>query len=103
MGEVHHARQTGPDGFDRACVVKTIDCGIAKARTTARQTRMGQIRGKLAYMSPEQMLGQPLDGRTDIYSLGLVLYELLSGRRAVPGRNEVEILSSVKAGTLTPI
>ncbi len=84
-------------------LVKLIDFGIAKARTTQLQTRMGQIRGKLAYMSPEQMLGMPLDGRTDIYSLGLVLYELLSGRRANPGRNEVEILSSVKTGTLTPL
>jgi len=112
-------RQKGPDGaplnlvhrdispgnllLSKDGLVKLIDFGIAKARTTQLQTRMGQIRGKLAYMSPEQMLGMPLDGRTDVYSLGLVLYELLSGRRANPGRNEVEILSSVKTGTLTPL
>ena len=100
---VHRDISPGNLLLSRDGLVKLIDFGIAKASTTARQTAMGQIRGKLAYMSPEQMLGQPLDGRTDIYSLGLVLYELLSGRRANPGRNEVEIMMSVKTATLAPI
>ncbi|MBL8954664.1 MAG: serine/threonine protein kinase [Myxococcaceae bacterium] len=95
---VHRDISPGNLLLSRDGLVKLIDFGIAKARTTQLQTRMGQIRGKLAYMSPEQMLGVPLDGRTDIYSLGLVLFELLTGRRANPGRSEVEILASVKAG-----
>jgi serine/threonine-protein kinase len=84
-------------------MVKLVDFGIAKARTTARQTKMGQVRGKLAYMSPEQILGLPLDGRTDIYSLGLVLFELLALKRAMQGKNEVEILASVRNAALEPL
>ncbi|MBK7863915.1 MAG: protein kinase [Archangiaceae bacterium] len=103
LGLVHRDISPGNLLLSRDGLVKLIDFGIARARTTQRQTRLGQIRGKLAYMSPEQLLGVPLDGRTDIFSLGLVLFELLSGRRANPGRNEVEILSSVKTASLAPI
>jgi serine/threonine protein kinase len=60
--------------------VKLVDFGIAKAMLGARKTAVGVIKGKYAYMSPEQAQSEPLDGRSDIYSAGMVLYQLLTGR-----------------------
>lgn len=61
--------------------VKITDFGIAKAVTSAVRTRAGIIKGKLAYMSPEQAAGKKADPRSDLYALGVVLWELLAGRR----------------------
>ncbi|HVV88682.1 MAG TPA: serine/threonine-protein kinase, partial [Kofleriaceae bacterium] len=60
--------------------IKLVDFGIAKAASKAQQTAAGVIKGKYYYMSPEQALGEPLDQRTDVFSAGIVLYELLSGQ-----------------------
>jgi serine/threonine protein kinase len=66
--------------------VKLVDFGIAKAATKAqRPTDSGILRGKLLYMSPEQAWGRPIDRRSDVFSLGLVLYELVTGARAFAG------------------
>jgi len=65
--------------FDGA--VKLVDFGIAKAANESTGTQTGMVKGKFAYMSPEQAAGQPLDARSDIFSLGLVLYELLTAVR----------------------
>jgi eukaryotic-like serine/threonine-protein kinase len=59
--------------------VKILDFGIARARDRITQTEAGQIKGKYAYMSPEQARGKPLDGGSDIFALGIVLYELSTG------------------------
>lgn len=69
---------------DGAPVVKVIDFGIARlmSDTTAMQTLAGQLWGTPAWMSPEQLAGLPVDVRTDVFSLGLVLYELLTGQPA---------------------
>ena len=69
--------QTRPEGLH----VKVIDFGIAALRdiTTSKLTRTGAILGTPHYMSPEHCLGERLDGRSDIYSLGIVLYEMLTG------------------------
>ena len=61
-------------------VTKILDFGIAKADQTSHKTRTGFIKGKFAYMSPEQIQGDPLDARADIYSLGIVLFELCARR-----------------------
>src|SRR4030095_15346982 len=60
--------------------VKLLDFGIATAEDRHARTETGQVKGKFAYMSPEQCLGDPLDRRSDIFSLGAVLYELTTSR-----------------------
>ena len=78
--------------------VKLVDFGIAKAATKSTQTQAGALKGKLLYMSPEQALGLPLDGRTDLYSLGLVLAELLTGERCFQADSELGVLEKVRLG-----
>jgi serine/threonine-protein kinase len=70
-----HNVLVGADG-----VARLIDFGIAKARGRAQVTRDGEIKGKLAYMAPEQLLGKPVDRRTDVYSASVVLWVVLTGR-----------------------
>jgi serine/threonine-protein kinase len=66
-------------------VVKLLDFGIAKARDSLERTQVGVLKGTLGYMSPEQLRGEPLDGRSDLYCVGVMLYELLRGQRLFPG------------------
>ncbi len=76
--------------------VKLCDFGIAKALSKATHTRDGLLKGKLRYMSPEQASGREIDHRSDIFSLGLVLYEMLTGQKAFDGATETEILEQVR-------
>lgn len=80
--------------------VKVLDFGIAKAANQIEQTRAGEIKGKLSYMSPEQCMGKPLDCRSDIFSLGVVLYEWLTGFKLFTGESEVAILKSITEGKI---
>ena len=81
--------------------VKLNDFGIAKAMGgVSATTQAGQLKGKLSYMSPEQAWGRTLDGRSDVYALGLLLYELVLGRRALRGTNEIEILEAARSGVV---
>ena len=90
-------------------VVKLTDFGIAKLEARATQTQTGALNGKIAYMSPEQALAQPLDRRTDIYSLGVCAWELLTLGRLRSAPNELALLESVqndkvpRVSTLRPI
>lgn len=83
--------------------VKLVDFGIAKAATKNTQTMAGALKGKLLYMSPEQALGQSLDSRSDIYSLGLVLFELLTGERCFQADSELGVLEKVRMGRIADI
>ncbi len=95
---LHHAHEArGPDGQQLGVVhrdvsppnilitangvVKMLDFGIAKARGASSKTRTGTVKGKNAYMSPEQILGKPLDRRSDVFALGAVMFELLAVKR----------------------
>ena len=65
--------------------VKLIDFGIAKAAGKMSKTQQGILKGKFGYMSPEQVRGLPLDRRSDVFSLGIVLYEMVAGKRPFDG------------------
>lgn len=80
--------------------VKVLDFGIAKAANQIEQTKAGEIKGKLSYMSPEQCMGKPLDHRSDIFSLGVVLYEWITGFKLFTGESEVGILKSITEGKI---
>jgi eukaryotic-like serine/threonine-protein kinase len=82
--------------------VKVLDFGLAKLSESAHtddspteDTTKGAIFGTVAYMSPEQAEGRPIDFRSDIFSFGSMLYEMLSGRRAFPGESSLAVLSAV--------
>jgi TonB family protein len=78
--------------------VKLCDFGIAKAAAKASQTQMGALKGKLQYMSPEQAWGRPVDARSDLFSLGAVLFEMVTGERLFPGDSEMSVLEAVRQG-----
>lgn len=82
--------------------IKLCDFGIAKAASKASHTRAGALKGKLQYMSPEQAWGKGIDHRSDIFSLGLVLYEMVTGTKAFAGDSELSILEQVRSPRLTP-
>lgn len=77
--------------------VKVIDFGIAKADIPRANTEVGTYKGKFNYMSPEQVSGNELDGRSDVFSLGVVFWELLAKRPLFTGNSYLEVLNSVKA------
>ncbi len=76
---------------------KLLDFGIAKAASNRDKTRTGMLKGKLAYLSPEQATGDPVDGRTDQYALGIVLYELLARVRLFAADSEISTFRKVSA------
>jgi TonB family protein len=78
--------------------VKLCDFGIAKAVSKVGQTQMGALKGKLQYMSPEQAWGRPVDGRSDLFSLGTVLFEMVTGERLFTGDSEMSVLEAVRQG-----
>jgi hypothetical protein len=87
-------------GVDGAAHV--IDFGIAKARGRMQVTRDGQIKGKLSYMPPEQLLGQGLDHRADVFAASIVFWEALTGRRLFEGIDDGDIYARVLHGELEP-
>ena len=76
--------------------VKIIDFGIAKAKTKISTTDSGIVKGKFAYMSPEHTEGEKLDYRTDIFSLGIILFEMTTGQRLFKGTNNADTIRKVK-------
>jgi serine/threonine protein kinase len=82
-------------GFDGG--IKLIDFGVAKAAGRAQHTGTGILKGKFPYMSPEQAEGEDIDARSDVFALGIVLWELLTDRRLFKGENDIVTQKLVKA------
>ena len=82
--------------------IKLIDFGIAKAAGKASKTQAGILKGKFGYMSPEQVRGLPIDRRSDIFSVGIVLYELLTGERLFMGESDFSTLEKVRNVEILP-
>jgi serine/threonine protein kinase len=82
--------------------VKLVDFGIAKAATKASHTDSGSLRGKLLYMSPEQAWGKPLDKRSDLFALGAVFFEILTGHLLFSASSEMSILERVREARFVP-
>ena len=95
LGLVH--RDISPNNVlvHRNGTAKVVDFGIAKAANSAGATRTGTLKGKVAYMPPEQLRGEPLDRRVDVFALGVVLYELITGRRPWEADNEVALIGKI--------
>jgi serine/threonine-protein kinase len=83
--------------------VKLIDFGIAKASNARHRTAVGTMKGKIAYMSPEQLRQQPVTNKSDVYSLGLVLYELLAGVPAIRGDSHAALLNAAAKRQITSL
>jgi serine/threonine-protein kinase len=79
---------------------KVIDFGVARATERLSHTQAGQLKGKAAYMSPEQVNGDPVDARSDVFSLGVCLWEMSAGRRLFRRGNDWETMSAVLQGPI---
>jgi serine/threonine-protein kinase len=85
----------GADG-----IARLADFGVAKAAGRLQVTREGQVKGKIAYMAPEQVRGQPVGRGADIYGASVVLWELLTGRRLFEGQRDAQIIEKILYGTI---
>ncbi len=83
--------------------VKLLDFGIAKAESSAIEDTEGVLKGKFEYMSPEQAAGQLVDNRSDIFSLGICLWEMVTGRRLFKSDKKLEILERIRAADIPQV
>ncbi len=84
-------------------VAKVLDFGIAKASTQDEATRTGMLKGKLAYMSPEQFYDAPIDRRSDVWSMGVVVWEMVTGRRLFKGANDAQTYRNIMGAEIPPV
>jgi serine/threonine protein kinase len=76
-------------------VTKLLDFGVAKSNNHQTETSAGSLKGKIGYLSPEQCLGEPIDRRSDIFALGILLYELTTGTRLFRGPSDLQVLQLI--------
>ena len=102
LGLIH--RDISPDNIllSRQGAVKVVDFGIAKAANQSHKTQTGLIKGKIAYMPPEQLQARPLDRRVDVYALGVVLYELLTGHKPFDATTDVSMMQAILFESFVP-
>jgi eukaryotic-like serine/threonine-protein kinase len=102
-GVVHRDVKPGNIMIAPGGQAKLTDFGLARLRGSDESTQTGMVAGTLAYMSPEQIQGHVIDQRTDVWSFGCVLYEMLTGRKPFPGAGEAPDLHAILQGTPTPV
>jgi eukaryotic-like serine/threonine-protein kinase len=83
--------------------VKIVDFGLAKANSQLEKSEPGIIKGKFSYLSPEVAQGMPVDGRTDIFAVGIMLWEMLAGRRLFLGDSDLETVRLVQKAEIPPL
>lgn len=101
LGLVHRDVSPGNILIARSGAVKLGDFGIARADDFERRTEEGQLKGKLGYMSPEQVTGRPIDARSDLFTVGVVLAELLVSRPLFGVGNELDVLMRIRDADLS--
>ncbi|MBS2015331.1 MAG: serine/threonine protein kinase [Deltaproteobacteria bacterium] len=87
-------------GFDG--LARVLDFGVAKARSRVHHSNEGEIKGKIPYMPPEQLFGEGVDRRVDVYGAGVLFWEALTGKRLFDGASEEVLVRHIDAGALTP-
>jgi serine/threonine-protein kinase len=102
LGIVHRDIKPGNIMLTDTGILKVLDFGIARMLGTARMTKAGHLIGTIEYMSPEQIRGQEIDARSDIYSLGILLYEMLTGRVPFASDSEFELMRAQVEELPTP-
>lgn len=103
LGIVHRDMSPPNVLITRYGEVKIVDFGLAKANSQLEHSEPGIIKGKFSYLSPEAALGQPVDARTDIFAVGIILWELLAGRRLFLGESDLETVRMVQQARIPPL
>ncbi|MBK8998849.1 MAG: serine/threonine protein kinase [Myxococcales bacterium] len=103
LGIVHRDMSPPNVLITRHGEVKIVDFGLAKANSQLEKSEPGIIKGKFSYLSPEAALGQPIDHRTDIFAVGIILWEMLAGRRLFLGDSDLDTVRQVQAARIPPI
>jgi hypothetical protein len=103
LGLVHRDVSADNIMVSRTGAVKVLDFGVARVAGEDNGTQAGMLKGKISYMPREQILGDPLDGRVDVYALGVVLYLLLTGQRPYEKASEVALMNAILTGAPRPL